>query len=130
MSNDLGAMAQLAYAAGITSLDFAEEQITIQAPVQPGRQWCLLQMRTARVEPASPQGGIVTEPYCADNVFALNDPYPAQCPALLPTLSGRVHTDALGKPYRCELGRDHGGSIHAGGGATWAIDRSAGLEPA
>ena len=32
-TNDLGVLAQIAYAAGITPLDFAEEQVTIQLGV-------------------------------------------------------------------------------------------------
>ena len=48
------------------------------------------------------------------------DPYPEQCPALLPTSSGKPHRDALGNPYRCELGVNHGGKIHAAGAVTWA----------
>ena len=47
------------------------------------------------------------------------DPYPKQCPDLLPTGSGKPHLDALGNPYRCELGRDHGGPLHSGGGVRW-----------
>ena len=47
------------------------------------------------------------------------DPYPNQCPDLLPTSSGKPHLDALGNPYRCELGRDHGGPLHSGGGVRW-----------
>ena len=33
MTNDLGVLAQLAYDAGITPLDFAEEQVTIHIAV-------------------------------------------------------------------------------------------------
>jgi len=42
-----------------------------------------------------------------------------QCPDLMPSASGKPWLDALGDPYRCELGRDHGGAIHLGGGARW-----------
>lgn len=52
-------------------------------------------------------------------IHPVPDPYPEQCPDLLPASSGAPHLDALGNPYRCELGAGHGGGIHAGGGATW-----------
>jgi hypothetical protein len=43
-----------------------------------------------------------------------------QCPDLMPGLpSGKPWLDALGDPYQCELGRDHGGPVHLGGGARW-----------
>lgn len=43
-----------------------------------------------------------------------------RCPDLLPSRNGTPWKDALGRPYQCELGIGHGGSIHAGGGTTWA----------
>lgn len=45
-----------------------------------------------------------------------------QCPALMPSSSGTPWLDALGRPYRCELGVGHGGSIHSGGGARWPTE--------
>ena len=47
-----------------------------------------------------------------------------QCPDLLRRTSGAPQLDALGRPYRCELGIGHGGSVHAGGGVTWPVRQS------
>ena len=49
----------------------------------------------------------------------------SRCPDLMPSASGKPWLGALGRPYRCELGTGHGGSVHAGCGATWA-NRKAG----
>ena len=43
----------------------------------------------------------------------------ARCPDLMPCQSGKPWLNALGLPYQCELGRDHGGPIHSGRGAQW-----------
>ena len=39
--------------------------------------------------------------------------YENQCPALMLYPSGKPVLDALGEPYRCELGAGHGGSVHS-----------------
>ena len=55
----------------------------------------------------------------ADPMTETTDPYPQQCPELLPGASGKPHLGALGNPYRCELGASHGGSIHISACIRW-----------
>ena len=56
----------------------------------------------------------------SDDIRPKPGTYENQCPDLLPYYpSGKPVLDALGEPYRCELGVGHGGPVHSSASLHW-----------